>query len=82
MQALDNLVAIGGGDCPEMVIHGMQEVFSHGFSYRSPMFVITDAGAKDRSISDNYQDMADLFNPVTNIFVSKSSGILTIVYFY
>ena len=75
-------MAIGGGDCPEMAIHGMKGVFSHGFSDRSPMFVITDAGAKDTSISDDYQVMADLSKPVTNIFVSKSSGILTIVYFY
>ena len=80
LQALDALKADGGGDCPEMAIHGMERVFRHGFEAGSPMFVITDAGAKDFDMSDNYGVIADSYQPITSIFVSKQTGIS--LYFY
>ena len=78
--ALDALKADGGGDCPEMAIHGMERVFGHGFEIGSPMFVITDAGAKDFDRSYNYGIIADSYQPTTSIFISKQTGIS--VYFY
>ena len=75
LQALGALTASGGGDCPEMIITGMENVFSHAFTEQSPMFVITDAGAKDFKSASNYNGMADLYHPSMNIFVSKDTGI-------
>jgi len=77
LQALDALKADGGGDCPEMAIHGMERVFRHGFEAGSPMFVITDAGAKDFDMSDNYGVIADSYQPITSIFVSKQTDCIS-----
>ena len=52
VQAIDNIVPRGGGDCKEMAVSGMMEALQAGPRYGSPMFVITDASAKDDSIEN------------------------------
>ena len=44
---IDGLTASGGGDCPEMAFTGMLNAFDESPKYGSPMFVFTDASAKD-----------------------------------
>ena len=47
LQAVGNLTARGGGDCPELTYEGILEALNAGPRYGSPMFVFTDASAKD-----------------------------------
>ncbi|XP_057291705.1 von Willebrand factor A domain-containing protein 7-like [Hydractinia symbiolongicarpus] len=47
--AISNLRAEGGGDCPELAFKGMLNALDQGPKYGSPMFVFTDATAKDDS---------------------------------
>ena len=44
---IDALRASGGGDCPELAFTGMLNALEEGPEYGSPMFVFTDASAKD-----------------------------------
>ncbi len=50
--AIDDLVAKGGGDCPELAFTGILEALNAGPRFGSPMFVFTDANAKDAT-TDN-----------------------------
>ena len=50
--AITNLPISGGGDCPELAFAGMLNAFTKGPQYGSPMFVYTDASAKDDSRSN------------------------------
>ena len=46
--AIDNLRARGGGDCEELPFHGIIDAINLGQPKPgSPMYVFTDAGAKD-----------------------------------
>ena len=49
VNAIGRLRAAGGGDCPELAFKGMMEALNAGPKYGSPMFVFTDASAKDDS---------------------------------
>jgi len=49
---IDRLRAKGGGDCPELAFKGMLNAIDKGPKYGSPMFVFTDATAKDDSASN------------------------------
>ena len=53
---IEGLTATGGGDCPELRFMGMLKAFAEGYRYGSPMFVFTDASAKD----GNSSNMAEL----------------------
>lgn len=52
VDAIDNLEAKGGGDCPELTFTGMLEALNAGPRFGSPMFVFTDANAKDATIDN------------------------------
>ncbi|XP_065070187.1 hemicentin-1-like isoform X2 [Rhopilema esculentum] len=52
VEAIDNLDAKGGGDCPELTFTGMLEALNAGPRFGSPMFVFTDANAKDATIDN------------------------------
>ena len=52
INAITNLPISGGGDCPELAFAGMLNAFNNGPQYSSPMFVFTDASAKDDSRSN------------------------------
>ena len=72
---IDGLPAIGGGDCPELAFTGMINAFDEGPKYGSPMFVFTDASAKDATPS-NIADLqgAAHSNGVTITFFANLRG--------
>ena len=48
VQAINNLTADKGGDCPEYTFEGMKNAFEQaGDIYKSSMYVFTDAGPKE-----------------------------------
>ena len=49
---IEGLTVTGGGDCPELAFTGMLKAFDEGPRYGSPMFVFTDASAKDGNSSN------------------------------
>lgn len=52
VEAIKNLRAHGGGDCPEYTFRGMLEALYEGPEVGSPMYVFTDAGPKDATEYD------------------------------
>ena len=56
VKEIENLIPHGGGDCPELAFQGMYNALSSGFAReKSPLYVFTDATAKD---SDKYDIVA------------------------
>ncbi len=49
VNAIQSIVVNGGGDCPELAFTGMLNALKAGPKLGSPMYVFTDAGAKDDS---------------------------------
>ena len=47
LKVLDEIVPRGGGDCKELAFTGILEALNSGPQYGSPLFVLTDASAKD-----------------------------------
>ena len=47
VEAINDLRANGGGDCPEYTFTGMLEALNLEPKWGSPMYVFTDAGPKD-----------------------------------
>lgn len=47
LKLITEVDAQGGGDCDELAITGIKNIFASPLQYRSPIYVITDAGAKD-----------------------------------
>ena len=47
LQDIKNLYASGGGDCPELTFTGILEAMKAEPEPGSPMYVFTDATAKD-----------------------------------
>ena len=45
--AINALQAHGGGDCPELTFRGILDGFAESPQYGSPLYVFTDATAKD-----------------------------------
>ncbi|XP_057291426.1 hemicentin-1-like isoform X2 [Hydractinia symbiolongicarpus] len=64
--AISNLRAYGGGDCPELAFKGMLNALDQGPKYGSPMFVFTDAAAKD----DTAENIAALKSAADNSFTT------------
>eukprot|EP00794_Sanderia_malayensis_P015844 gene15844-17441_t len=74
LQKLGTLKAVGGGDCEELAIEGIQNIFSTSLQYLSPIYVFTDAGAKDATV-DNVEalkEMADFYQSAINFFLSNA----------
>ncbi|XP_057291700.1 hemicentin-1-like [Hydractinia symbiolongicarpus] len=73
--AISNLRARGGGDCPELAIKGMLNALDQGPKYGSPMFVFTDATAKDDSAEnlEALKSAADM-NSATITFFTNLNG--------
>ena len=49
----------GGGDCNEMVMHGISEGLHETEAY-SPVFVFTDAGSKDLEEKDSVMTLSQV----------------------
>ncbi len=75
---LRRLKAVGGGDCEELAIEGIQNIFSSSVQYQSPIYVFTDAGAKDASEDnvDALKVMADGYQSSINFFLSNAGTFL------
>ena len=78
MSDIDRLGAHGGGDCPELIFTGMLNALD-GAQYGSPMFVFTDASAKDANSTnkETLKSLADLTDITINFFAHRdgcSSG--------
>ena len=49
IELIRKLIPHGGGDCPEKAIKGIQNIYNESPRFYSPVYVFTDAGAKDAS---------------------------------
>lgn len=71
VEAIKNLTAKGGGDCPELTFQGLQNALEDGPRVYSPLYVFTDATAKDAT-ADNIEEVEELafINRITvNFFI-------------
>ena len=66
----------GGGDCEELTITGIKEIFAAPLQYQSPIYVFTDAGAKDAT-DENIETLKEMIygyaSPV-NFFLSTKGS--------
>jgi len=79
VEALDTLVAEGGRDCPELTFNGIIDAIEKGDPFvSSPMFVFTDAGAKEgdgpKYTFENALGLAQHYMIPVNFFYSTESG--------
>lgn len=80
MEALDTLVAEGGLDCPELTFNGIIDAIERGDPFvGSPMFVFTDAGAKEgdgpKYTFENALGLAQHYMIPVNFFYSTESRL-------
>eukprot|EP00794_Sanderia_malayensis_P007938 gene7938-8793_t len=75
VSVIDSISPRGGGDCQELTYTGILEALNSGPQYGSPLFVITDASAKDDT--DANIKTAKVIAQSTGItinFLTKASG--------
>ncbi len=73
INAIQSLKITGGSDCPELAFTGMLGALNAGPRLGSPMFVFTDASAKDDSF-ENMQELkatADRLSSTISFFSNK-----------
>lgn len=78
----------GGADCPELSITGMLEAFKANPRPGSPMFVFTDASAKDDTTTnmEKLKTEAAQYDSAINFFTNQrgcggSKGIYSITFY-
>ena len=74
--AINDLSAHGGGDCPELTFEGILDGMAESPNYGSPLYVFTDAAAKDAT-NDNIDEVLQFaaFNGITiNFFTTGLCG--------
>ena len=72
VEAIQALTASGGGDCPELTFEGMLHALYNTPLPKSPMYVFTDADAKDAT-EDRIQAMEKLtegYQTTVNFFTT------------
>ena len=75
--AINALRAHAGGDCPELTFKGILDAIAESPNYGSPLYVFTDASAKDAT-SDNIVEVleyADLNGITINFFTTGLCGL-------
>lgn len=72
-KAIGQLPSEGGGDCPEKSVTGMLNALGKEPKYGSPMFVFTDASAKDdgRSHLEALKSAASLHGTTITFFTRR-----------
>ena len=76
--ALINNVRIGGGgDCDELALTGIKEIYSSPLKYQSPIYVFTDAGAKDATDEniEALKEMIATYQTPINFFLSNTGNL-------
>jgi len=72
VQEISKLNANGGGDCPELTMAGILNALYEGPDWGSPLYVFTDASAKDGT-KENIKEvkmMAELQGNTINFFTT------------
>ncbi|XP_031568657.1 von Willebrand factor A domain-containing protein 7-like [Actinia tenebrosa] len=69
---INNLKAKGGGDCPELTFQGIREALNEAPETGSPLYVFTDASAKDNDLVDDVIDFAMNLDITVNFFITGS----------
>ena len=74
--AIRRLSARGGGDCPELAFTGILNALKQEPQLGSPMFVFTDASAKDSTAANinEVKKYAEYFSVTINFFMKNSCG--------
>lgn len=67
LNQLDEIETEGGGDCPELLLHGLQLALSSCLP-KSNIFVFTDAGVKDLELEKPVYDLMESRGSVVNFF--------------
>ena len=72
VKAIQALSANGGGDCPELTIRAMINALEESPRWGSPMYVFTDATAKDDTADnlDELEYLAKDFGVTINFFTT------------
>ena len=67
----------GGGDCDELAISGARNIFGSSLQYRSPIYVLTDAGPKDATEDhlDAVKEMIISYKTPINFFLSNAGKL-------
>ena len=72
VKAIGRLRPRGGGDCPELTFKGILKALEADPEYGSPLYVFTDASAKDHT-TENMEEvlsMADVYGTTINFFTT------------
>ena len=72
MNVINGLRASGGGDCPELTFKGILDALAKSPKYGSPLYVFTDASAKDHT-AENMEEVlsiAEAFGITINFFTT------------
>ena len=76
MSAIDALHAHGGADCPELTFKGILDGMAESPNYGSPLYVFTDATAKDATEENIIEvlEFADVTGITINFFTTGLCG--------
>ncbi|XP_006808726.1 von Willebrand factor A domain-containing protein 7-like [Neolamprologus brichardi] len=72
--AIDSLVATGGGDPPEMSLSGLQLALSAA-PLNSEIFLFTDAAAKDKNLKSTVIALIQRTQSVVNFMITDTSSV-------
>ena len=77
LDLVSKVVEAGGGDCDELAINGIRDIFASPLQYRSPIYVLTDAGAKDATEEhlDAVKEMIINYKTPINFFLSNAGRL-------
>ena len=72
VKAIQALTANGGGDCPELTFQGLLNALYDSPRWGSPMYVFTDATAKDATADkiDEVEYLAEQDGVTINFFLT------------
>ena len=75
VKAIEDLSPSGGGDCPELAFRGITDALNEGPQSGSPLYVFTDATAKD----DHQLDVAKVaaISQGASVYIFLPSEVVT-----
>ena len=77
LKLISKIQVAGGGDCDELAISGARNIFGSSLQYRSPIYVLTDAGPKDATEDhlDAVKEMIISYKTPINFFLSNAGKL-------